>query len=148
MQREVIIDYSHSWHIEIGDDVTLAPRVVILAHDASTRQKLGYTRLGRVKIGSRVFVGAGSIILPSVTIGDDVVIGAGNVVARDVPSGVVAAGNPARVIRTIQSYFQDKANEMASSPIFDETYTIRRDVTDEMKREMNQKMKDRIGYVV
>lgn len=148
MQREVIIDYSHAWHISIGDDVTLAPRVILLAHDASTKRALGYTRLGKVKIGSRVFVGAGSILLPGVTIGDDVVIGAGSVVTRDIPSGVVAAGNPARVVRTLTEFLQAKAEEMASTPCFDESYTIRTNMTDTMKREMNAKMKGGIGYVV
>lgn len=148
MQRDVIIDFSHTWHIEIGDDVTLAPRVVILAHDASTWHSLGYTRLGKVKIGSRVFVGAASIILPGVTIGDDVVIGAGSVVSHDIPGGVVAVGNPARVVRALETFLQEKANEMALSPCFDETYTLRKNVTEEMKREMNRLMKNGVGYVV
>ena len=52
------IDNSHSWLITIGDDVTLAPGVHILAHDASTKNSLGYTRIGLVRIGSNVFIGA------------------------------------------------------------------------------------------
>lgn len=148
IQRDVIIDYSHTWHIEIGDDVTLAPRVVILAHDASTRRNLGYTRLGKVKIGSRVFIGAASIILPGVTIGDDVIVGAGSVVSSDVPSGSVAVGNPARVVRSIESFLAEKANEISCSPCFDEAYTLRMNVSDAMKHDMNNQMKDGIGYVV
>jgi maltose O-acetyltransferase len=77
--------------------VTFAPEVRVIAHDASTLNAVGHARIARVRIGSRVFVGARTIILPGVTIGDDVVIGAGSVVSRDIPSGVVAAGNPARV---------------------------------------------------
>ena len=46
----VVIDYSHSWHITIGDDVTLAPHVHILAHDASTKMHLNYARIGKVRI--------------------------------------------------------------------------------------------------
>lgn len=148
MQKEVIIDYSHCWHIEIGDDVTLAPRVVILAHDASTKKALGYTRIGKVRIGSRVFVGAGSIVLPGVSIGDDVVIGAGSVVSRDVPSGVVAVGNPAREVRGLEDYLQEKRKEFSGSPCFDETYTTRGNITNNMKHEMNRRMKNGIGYVV
>lgn len=49
----------------------------ILAHDASTKRYLGYTKIGRVLIGNNVFVGAGTIILPSVAIGNNVIIGAG-----------------------------------------------------------------------
>src|SRR3954468_16533976 len=71
MRDGCIIDFSHSWHIEIGDNVTLAPRVHIIAHDASTWEFLGYSKVKNVVIGNRVFIGAGSIILPGVTIGDN-----------------------------------------------------------------------------
>ena len=90
MFEVVIIDSSHIWHIEIGDDVTLAPRVLIFAHDGSTKKHVNYTKIGRVKIGNRVFIGAGSVILPGVTIGDDAAIGAGSVVTRDIPDARVA----------------------------------------------------------
>ena len=63
----VILDPSHCWLIEIGDNVTLAPRVHILCHDASTKAFLNYTKIGRVNIGNNVFVGAESVILPFVT---------------------------------------------------------------------------------
>lgn len=148
MMRDVILDYSHVWHIDIGDDVTLAPRVIILAHDASTKRALGYTRLGKVKIGSRVFVGAGSIVLPGVTIGDDVVVGAGSVVSRDIPCGVVAVGNPACVVRSLESFLKVKSDEMSQVPCFDASYTLGGKVSDDMKREMNLQMKTGVGYVV
>ena len=48
-------------------------------------------------IGANVWIGGGAILLPGITIGDDALIGAGSVVTRDIPSGAVAAGNPARV---------------------------------------------------
>ena len=75
----VILDPSHCWLIEIGDDVTLAPRVHILCHDASTKTFMNYTKIGNVTIGNRVFIGAESVVLPGVTIGDDVVIGANSI---------------------------------------------------------------------
>ena len=90
----VILDPSHCWLIEIGDNVTMAPRVHILCHDASTKTFLNYTKIGRVSIGDNVFIGAESIVLPGVTIGSNVVIGAGSVVTHDVPGGMLAAGNP------------------------------------------------------
>ena len=99
-QEKTLIDQSHCWLITIGDDVTLAPRVHILAHDASTKNALGYTRLGTVNIGNNVFVGASTTILPGVNIGDNVVIGAGSVVSKDIPSNSVAVGSPAMVICT------------------------------------------------
>ncbi len=59
----------------------------------------GYGINRPISIGSRVWIGAGAIILPGVTIGDDTVIGAGSVVNKSIPAGVVAAGNPCRIIR-------------------------------------------------
>lgn len=148
MYAEVMIDHAHAWHIEIGDDVTLAPRVQILAHDASMFPYLGYTRVAKVKIGNRVFVGAGSIILPGVTIGDDVIIGAGSVVSHDIADGQVVAGNPAKVVSTTADYLTRKRHEMSEVPLFGQEYRIEENVTAEMKRGMKERMKDGVGYVV
>jgi len=93
---------SEPFLIEIGDRVTLSRDVVFFNHDGSTwlmRDAKGRRqRFGRIRIGSEVFIGARTILLPGVDIGDRVVIGAGSVIARSVPSGVVVAGNPARII--------------------------------------------------
>jgi len=148
MLEDVFIDPSHMWHIEIGNDVTLGPRVQILAHDASTKRHLGRTRIGKVVIGDKVFVGASSIILPGVTIGSDVIIGAGSIVTRDIPAGVVAAGNPAKVLCSLAEFLERRTVEMASSPNFEIEYTIRGNITEQRKDEMNTKMKNRFGYVV
>ena len=94
----VILDPSHCWLISIGDNVTMAPRVHILAHDASTKFFLNYTKIGRVIIGNNVFIGAESIILPNITIGDNVIIGAGNIVTKDIPPNSIYAGNPAKIV--------------------------------------------------
>ncbi len=144
----VIIDYSHCWHITIGDDVTLAPHVHILAHDASTKMHLHYSRIGKVRIGNRVFIGASAIVLPGVTIGNDVVIGAGSVVSHDVPDNSVAAGNPARVRCTLDDFLARRRQEMERTPKFGEEYSLDRRLTRGMRDEMNEKMVDRIGYVV
>jgi maltose O-acetyltransferase len=148
MQNEVLIDKSHCQHITIGDDVTLAPRVYILAHDASTKRHLGYTKIGKVTIGDRVFIGAASVILPGVTIGSDVVIGVGSVVTRDIPHGAVAAGVPAKVIGTLDEYLLKRKQEMERFPCFGEEYTIGGGVTKEMIDEMNRRMKERFGFIV
>lgn len=149
-QEKTLIDQSHCWLITIGDDVTLAPRVHILAHDASTKKALGYTRLGTVNIGNNVFVGASTIILPGVNIGNDVVVGAGSVVSKDIPNNSVVAGSPARVICTYDEFVSRKENEMGNVPVFDESYTLRNhNFSSEMKTEMKEKLKESsIGYVV
>lgn len=148
-QEKTLIDQSHCWLITIGDDVTLAPRVHILAHDASTKRALGYTRIGTVNIGNNVFVGASATILPGVDIGNNVVIGAGSVVSRDIPDNSVAVGSPANVICTYDEFVNRKESEMEEVPSFDESYTLRNSgLTEEMKREMREKLNEsKIGYV-
>ena len=148
MLEEVILDFSHTFHIEIGDDVTLAPRVHVLAHDASTKKSLGYTRIGQITIGNRVFIGASAIILPGVIIGDDVIVGAGSVVSSNIPSGHLVAGNPAKVICKTADYLSRKKNEMKEVPCFGEEYTYGAGITDKLIDEMNAKMTKRIGYIV
>jgi maltose O-acetyltransferase len=90
--------------VEIGDQVLIGPNVGIYdanhALDADERMA-GALMPGRVVIGNRVWIGGGTIVLPNVTIGDDTVIGAGSVVTHDIPSGVVAVGNPCRVLRKL-----------------------------------------------
>ncbi|HKQ36745.1 MAG TPA: sugar O-acetyltransferase [Verrucomicrobiae bacterium] len=90
--------------VTIGNNVLFGPAVQIYTAthpiDAAERRKwLEFAK--PVAIGSDVWVGGGAIICPGVTIGDRCVIGAGSVVTRDIPSDVFAAGNPARVIRTL-----------------------------------------------
>ncbi len=143
---ECIIDPGHCWLIEIGNRVTLAPRVHILAHDASTKRILGYTLIGKVTIGNDVFVGAGTIILPNTHIGNNVVIGAGSVVSRSIPDNSVAVGNPARVIGTFDDYVSKRKSEMANAGVFDESYTIHQ-ISDEKKEEMKRKLAHSIGFV-
>ncbi len=91
-------------HIYVGDDVMFGPNVTIATAnhpiDPSLRKKqLQYNK--DVHIGNLVWIGAGAVICPGVSIGDNTVIGAGSIVTKDLPAGVVAYGNPCRVIREI-----------------------------------------------
>lgn len=147
MMPGVIIDPSHCFLISCGDDVTLAPRVHILAHDASTKVALGYTRISPVSIGNEVFIGAGSIVLPGVTIGDKVIVGAGSVVTKSLEGNGVYAGSPARRICSYEEYIERNRDLMKRAPVFDASYVI--DVcTDEQKHEMQAALKGgRQGYI-
>jgi len=90
--------------ITIGDDVQIGPNVQLLTptHPLDPElRRAKWEAAEPITIGSNVWIGGGAIVLPGVTIGDDSVVGAGAVVTRDVEPGVVAAGNPARVIRTL-----------------------------------------------
>jgi maltose O-acetyltransferase len=101
--------------ITIGDGTVIAPRVQLLTaghpiHPAEriTRDPItgerngGYAINKPITIGKDCWIGANALILGGVTIGDGTTIGAGSVVTRDIPAGVVAAGNPCRVLRKIE----------------------------------------------
>ena len=98
IDRGVYLDAGHPWLIDIGDESVLSFGAIVLAHDASTRLHTGHTRIARVTIGRRVFVGPGAVILPGTRIGEGSVVGALAVVRGEVPPGSVVEGNPARVV--------------------------------------------------
>lgn len=90
--------------IEIGDDLLMGPAVQLYTAthplDRATRAAgLEYAR--PIHIGDGVWIGGAAIVLPGVTIGDGCVVGAGAVVTHDLPSGSLAVGNPARIIRSL-----------------------------------------------
>jgi maltose O-acetyltransferase len=92
--------------VSIGSRTLIGPAVQIYAatHPMSVKERASGLEAGKpVSIGEDVWIGGGSIICPGVSIGDGTVIGAGSVVAKDIPARVFAAGNPARVIRQIES---------------------------------------------
>ncbi len=143
----VILDDSHCWLITIGDNVTMAPRVHILCHDASTKQFLNYTRLGRVTIGDNVFIGAESVVLPGVTIGSNVVIGANSTVTHDILDNSVAVGSPARVISTLDAYLEKQRRRMETAPCFGPEHTLAGGVTEARKQEQKEALTGRMGYI-
>lgn len=136
------IDFGHGFLVSIGNNVTLTG-VTVLAHDASTQIPLGVSKVGRVKIGSNVFVGAGSIVLPGVSIGDNCVIGAGSIVSKSIPPNSVAVGNPIRVVGSYSDFVEKHKAQMNCRPIFS-TYWA--DKTEAEKVEMKIKPEDVIGY--
>ena len=91
-------------HIYIGDYTMLGPNVVLATAghpiDPELRSR-GLQYNLPVRIGRNCWLGAGVIVMPGVTIGDNTVIGAGSIVTKDIPAGVVAVGNPCRVLRPI-----------------------------------------------
>lgn len=142
------LDPSHCWLIEIGDNVTFGPHVQVLAHDASMYNTLGYTKIGRVCIGNDVFIGAGSVILPDIKIGDNSIVGAGSVVTKDIPSNMVCGGNPARVISTMDDFIEKNRKLINSSPVYQEDYTLRGNISELKKNKQREELEKMAGYVV
>jgi len=95
--------------VRLGDHVSLTNGVRFVTHDGGVwvfrEEHPEIDVIAPIVVGNNVYLGYYSMILPGVTIGDNCVIGAGSIVTRDVPSGIVAAGVPARSIRTIDEYW-------------------------------------------
>nr|WP_084693297.1 sugar O-acetyltransferase [Actinomadura atramentaria] len=90
--------------ITIGADVQIGPNVQLLtpAHPTDADRRRAKWQTARpIRVEDNAWLGGGVIVCPGVTIGRDAVVGAGAVVTKDVPPAVVAAGNPARVLRTL-----------------------------------------------
>jgi maltose O-acetyltransferase len=130
--RNAYLDPGYPWLITVGEQATLGPRVIVLAHDATMQRHLRRTLLGRVSIGKRAFIGAGAIILPGSNVGDDAVVGAGAVVRGDIPPGAVAIGNPAQIVSDIESMIQKHREASKEAPRWPfEGWTLLQGITQE-----------------
>ncbi|BBI25576.1 chorismate mutase [Enterococcus faecium] len=100
--------------IEIGDNCMFAPNVQLYTathplHPVKRNSGLEYAK--PIKIGNSVWLGGGVIVTPGVTLGDNVVVGAGSVVTKSFPDNVVIAGNPARIIKTVEEELTEESLE-------------------------------------
>ncbi len=103
-------------HIYVGDYTMFGPNVVVATAGHPILPELRekqYQYNFPVRIGRNCWIGAGVVIVPGITIGDNVVVGAGSVVTKDIPSNVIAVGNPCKVLREVSEhdrefYFKDR----------------------------------------
>lgn len=146
-QQGCFLDPSHCFLITIGDDVTMSIRVTVMAHDASTKKTLGYTKIGQVHIGNHVFIGANTTILPGVTIGDYAVIGAGSVVTHDIPARTVAAGVPAKGICDVDAYTERFQTQMSAGNTFGDAYRMGYGLDETKKKEILAATDGKIAFI-
>ena len=141
------IDGNLPWLISVGDNVTLATGVKLLAHDASTVKAGAHTKIGVVQIGNNVFIGANSVVLCNTRIGDNVIIGAGSVVTHDIPSDCVVAGNPAKYICSFSEFKEKNLERRNTHPIMDKyRWDKWKDQPLEELIAMRKALKDTFGY--
>ena len=94
-------------HIYVGDYTMFGPNVVLAtAGHPSTPElrKRGYQYNAPIHIGNNCWLGTGVLVMPGITIGDNVIIGAGSVVTKDIPSNVIAVGNPCHILREVNEH--------------------------------------------
>jgi len=138
--RNVLIDPGYNWLVSIGNNSVLSYGTIVLAHDGSLRNYTGYTRVGKVSIGSNTFIGAGSIIMPGVSIGDNVIIGAGSVVTKNVPDNSVAVGNPAVVVGSVSKLINKHKNNMYKYPVYE-------NMLEKDAKNLKKELKEGVVYV-
>lgn len=146
-QQGCFLDPTHCFLITIGDDVTMSIRVTVMAHDASTKKTLGYTKIGQVHIGNHVFIGANTTILPGVTIGDYAVIGAGSVVTHDIPARTVAAGVPAKEICDVDAYAERFQAQMSAENTFGDAYRMGYGLDETKRKEILAATDGKIAFI-
>lgn len=112
---------SEPYLIKLGNKVRITKGVQFITHDGGVwvLRNNGIAPnsdlFGKISIGNNVHIGINSIIMPGVTVGDNVIIGAGSIVTKDIPSNSVAAGVPARRIRSVEEYYEKNKDSIISS---------------------------------
>lgn len=104
--------------ISIGRDCVIAPKAVILTHDACLLPTTGKYIFNKVIVGNRVFIGYGAVIMPGVVIGNNVIIGSNAVVTKNIPDDSVVAGVPGKIIGKTSELALRRQTQLIE-PVFD-----------------------------
>lgn len=148
MEKGCNIDANFPWLIEIGNNVTFASWVYLVAHDGASKNIIGYSGIGKILIGNNSFLGTRTIVLPDVKIGNNVVIGANSVVSKDIPDNCVATGIPAKVIMSLDEYRYKLNIKKGICPIYEREFTLNGNITKEKKDKMNKDLENSKGFII
>ena len=144
LPRSTWIDPDYCFLISIGDHCGFGSDCLILAHDAQMDEFLDAGRIGRVVIHESCHIGSRTVILPGVEIGPRTIVGANSVVSRSLPPDSVCAGNPARVICSLDEYLEKHRLRMAEG----HTFPYRKGgTTSDLRAEMIAATRERDAYV-
>ncbi len=122
-REDIVVDMTRPWLIEIGDNVEITAKAVILTHgyDWSVFHKKHGSILGsvgKVKVGNNVFIGLGTTLLPGTDIGENVIVGAGSVVKGVLEPNSVYAGFPAKRICSLDDYYEKRKSLQLTEAVF------------------------------
>ena len=148
LPRSTWIDTSHCHLISIGDCCGFGEGCVLLAHDAMCNEWLDATRLGRVTIHESCHFGARAIVLPGVEIGPRAIVGSGSVVTRSIPPDSVAAGNPARVICSLEALLDKQRARMKDAAIWEYAQMDLTRMGEAFRDNMREALRSREGFAV
>lgn len=131
---------SEPWLIKLGDNVRITRGVQFITHDGAlwTLRKMGLidgqsVKYGPIKIGDNCNISWNSIILPNITIGKNSIVAAGAVVTHNVPEGSIVGGVPARVIESVDEYYEKIKNDCV--PAFSMSNAQKREYLEKIKPE-------------
>jgi len=111
------------------------------------KKLVGYTKIGRVSIGNNVFIEANSTILPNVSIGENSVIGANSIITKNVPKNCCVAGNPAKIVWSIEDFKLKNEKFLTTTYVFNRDYVFGKGLTNQKKNEMIDKLQNNFGYI-
>ena len=139
LPKSTWIDTPHCFLISIGDNCGFGEQCAILAHDAMPNEYIDATRIGKVTIHDSCHFGMRTIIAPGVEIGPRSIVGSNSVVIHSIPPETVAAGNPAKVICTLEDYLKKHERAMDNAALFEyKKYSIQFLDENKMQYMLNQ----------
>lgn len=142
------IDTAHCHLISIGDHTGFGEECMILAHDAQMDEFLDAARIGRVIIHESCHIGARCVVLPGVELGPRTIVGTCSVISKSLPADSVCAGNPAKVLCSLDEYLERHRERLVELPNFSYELYDTRALTPERRAELVRAVARQDAYIV